>query len=116
MHFDEIIMMCGRVAEGIGVAIILFGTLIVLASHGIAVLRDRAARADHYRSMRRGIGKALLLGLEVLVAGDIIRTVALEPTLRAALTLGIIVIIRTFLSWSIELETDGRWPWQKESS
>ena len=115
MTFDELVVACGRLVEGVGVAIILFGTLAVLLRHGLEALRNRGGGGG-YRAGRRGIGKALLLGLEVLVAGDIIRTVAVEPTLAAATTLAVIVLIRTFLSWSIELETEGRWPWQKQPS
>jgi uncharacterized membrane protein len=62
------------------------------------------------------MGRAILLGLEVLVAADIISTVALEPTLDSVIVLGIIVLIRTFLSWSLALELDGRWPWQRCSA
>ena len=65
--------------------------------------------------MRATFGRSVLLGLEVLVAGDIIRTVAVEPTLENLLVLGLLVLIRTFLSWSLEVEIDGRWPWQAAS-
>jgi uncharacterized membrane protein len=58
------------------------------------------------------LGKALLLGLEILVAADIVRTVALEATLESILTLGLLVLVRTFLSWSLTVEIEGRWPWQ----
>ena len=61
---------------------------------------------------RATFGRSVLMGLEVLVAGDIIRTVAVDPTLENLLVLGLLVIIRTFLSWSLEVEIDGRWPWQ----
>ena len=66
--------------------------------------------------MRGQIGRTLLLGLEILVAADIIETVALDPTLEHIATLGLLVLVRTFLSWSIILELEGRWPWQKASS
>jgi len=58
------------------------------------------------------VGKALLLGLEILVAADIIRTVALEATLNSVIVLGLLVLIRTFLSWALVVEIEGRWPWQ----
>ena len=61
------------------------------------------------------LGRAILLGLELLVAADIIKTVAVTPTLESVLVLAIIVLIRTFLSWSLELEVSGRWPWQKRA-
>ena len=63
---------------------------------------------DHYRAQ---LGKALLLGLQLLVAADVVRTVALEPTLENVLVLGLLVLVRTFLSWSTVVEIEGRWPW-----
>lgn len=115
MSFDDLVVTAGRVVEGLGVAIILIGTLAVLVRYAVLAVQRGEDREEQYRRGRRGIGKALLLGLEVLVAGDIIRTVAVEPTLVAAASLAVIVLIRTFLSWSIELETEGRWPWQRSA-
>ena len=79
-------------------------------------LRDYWRRKDGglaYRVMRQSFGGAILLGLEILVAGDLIRTVAVAPTLDNVLVLGIIVLIRTFLSFSLEIEMDGVPPWRK---
>ncbi|MBI4673500.1 MAG: DUF1622 domain-containing protein [Chloroflexi bacterium] len=75
-------------------------------------------RADTgaYHTFKVRLGSGLLLGLEMLVAGDVIRTVALEPTLENVISLGVLVIIRTFLSWSLVVEIEGRWPWQKRPS
>jgi uncharacterized membrane protein len=67
---------------------------------------------DPYQLLKVSLGRALLLGLEILVAADIIRTVALEATLASVLVLGILVLIRTFLSWALVVEMEGRWPWQ----
>lgn len=67
---------------------------------------------DAYQALKAQLGKALLLGLEFLVAADIIRTVALEPNLGNVAILGLLVIVRTFLSWSLVVEIEGRWPWQ----
>ena len=67
---------------------------------------------DRYRQLRLRLGRSLLLGLEILVAADIVRTVALEATLESMLALALLVLIRTFLSWSLEVEIEGRWPWQ----
>jgi uncharacterized membrane protein len=76
-------------------------------------LREQIGYAyDLYKSQ---IGKGLLLGLEFLVAADIIRTVALEPTLRNVMILGLLVVVRTFLSWSIVVEVEGKWPWRGSS-
>ena len=72
----------------------------------------RVADVEAYKEYRHQLARALLLGLEILVAADIIRTVALEPTLRNVLVLGLLVIIRTFLSWGLVVEIEGRWPWQ----
>ena len=73
------------------------------------------ARSDTsaYLRLRHDLGRAILLGLEVLVAADIIRTVAFTPDLNGVIILAIIVAIRTFLSWSLGLELEGRWPWQR---
>ena len=68
---------------------------------------------DAYEQYKVHLGKALLLGLEFLVAADIIRTVALEPTLQNVVILGLLVVVRTFLSWSLVVEIEGRWPWQR---
>ncbi len=76
-------------------------------------LRGRPGRED-YRRYRQGIGRAILLGLELLVAGDIIRTVAVSPTYQSVGILAAIVAIRTFLSMSLEVELEGRWPWDRE--
>ena len=66
-----------------------------------------------YRGYRRSLGRAILLGLEFLVAGDIIYTVAVEPTFRSVGVLAVLVVIRSFLSAELELEINGRWPWQR---
>jgi uncharacterized membrane protein len=65
-----------------------------------------------YESYKQEMGRSLLLGLEFLVAGDVVRTVALEPTLTNVAVLGLLVLIRMFLSWSLAVEIEGRWPWQ----
>lgn len=75
---------------------------------------DRLERkpGSHYQSFRARLGSGLLLGLEILVAADVIRTVAFEPTLRSVAILGLLVVIRTFLSWALVVEIEERWPWQ----
>jgi uncharacterized membrane protein len=101
----------GRAVDVVGVATIVLG--IVIASV-VAVLDLRSDRSvDVYRRCRERIGRAILLGLEVLVAADIIRTVAVTPTFESAGVLAIIVAIRTFLSWSLSVELEGRWPWSR---
>ena len=71
-----------------------------------------AERGDPYRDLKGSLGRSMLLGLEILVAADIVRTVALETTLESVAVLGLLVLIRTFLSWSLEVEVSGHWPWQ----
>jgi uncharacterized membrane protein len=89
------------------VTVIVFGTLAYVAK-----IVARHADRGTYNEFRHKVGRALLLGLEILVAADIIRTVVLEPTLQNVLVLGLLVLIRTFLSWSLVLEIEERWPWQ----
>ncbi|MFF3916981.1 DUF1622 domain-containing protein [Streptomyces sp. NPDC001852] len=79
----------------------------------LAVIRISRRQADVYRGYRRRVGRSILLGLEFLVAGDIIRTVAVAPTYASVGVLAVIVGIRTFLSFSLELEITGQWPWQR---
>lgn len=97
--------------ELLAVVIIISAIVIATASY-LAVISARRADQTTYTQFRHGVGRALLLGLEILVAADIIRTVVLEPTLRNVLVLGLLVLIRTFLSWSLVLEIEERWPWQ----
>jgi uncharacterized membrane protein len=101
--------------ELIAVAILAGGVLGSLGRAGLRLLA-RDPWPAVYRGTRKGLGRVLLLGLEVLIAADIIATVALELTLANVASLGLVVLIRTFLSWAIEVETDGRWPWQAAPS
>ena len=95
--------------EMVGVAVIVLGSLAALLGFARHVRGDAT---DAYERLRSDLGRAILLGLELLVAADIIGTVAVEPTLEGVLVLGIIVLIRTFLSFSLEVEINGHWPWQ----
>lgn len=98
--------------EGVGIAIVVVGGVLALGTYLVSVA-GTGSREVAYRLLRRNLGRSILLGLEFLVAADIISTVLVTPTLTSALTLAIIVLIRTFLSWSLELEVEGRWPWQR---
>ncbi len=99
----------------------VFGILTIVVGIISATMRylkewaKPAPGTDPYRAYRSSIGRAILLGLELLVAADIINTVAIEPSLESLAVLAGIVAIRTFLSVSLEVEIDGRWPWQKDS-
>ncbi|MBS1692782.1 MAG: DUF1622 domain-containing protein [Actinobacteria bacterium] len=110
MGFVEVVETVGTVIDGVGVAIIAIGT--VWAS--VFALQRRLGReGDVYRRLRGDLGRTILLGLEFLVAADIIKTVAVTPDARSVAVLAGIVAIRTFLSFSLELEITGRWPWQQ---
>lgn len=118
MDLREIIEAAGRYMDMAGVAVMVIGAVvsIPLALRGFQPrgLPEGAETFSVYRSYRQLLGRSILLGLELLVAADIIRTVAVAPTYESVGVLAIIVLIRTFLSFSLELEITGRWPWQKE--
>ena len=100
-----------KIIEVGGVITILVGTILSL---GKFLLARQNGEKRSYKILRQELGKGILLGLEILVAADIIATVVTEPTMNKVLTLGVIVLIRTFLSLSIELEIEGRFPWQRK--
>ena len=118
MDFQHIIESVGRYMDFAGVAVMVVGAVvsIALALRGFQPRRmpPGSEPLSVYRSYRQLLGRSILLGLELLVAADIIRTVAVTPTFESVGVLAIIVLIRTFLSFSLELEITGRWPWQKE--
>jgi uncharacterized membrane protein len=97
----------GAGVDAVGVAVIVLGAV---GATVLAALRARRGREPIYRPYRRHLGRSILLGLEFLVAGDIIRTVAITPTFTSVGVLAVIVLIRTFLSFSLEMEITGRWP------
>ena len=112
MSFYEVIETVGKVIDGIGVAVIALGAIFA----GVVTVRKMLGRSgDSYRFFREQLGRSILLGLEFLVAADIIRTVALTPTWQSVVVLAGIVLIRTFLSFSLEVEISGRWPWQQRT-
>ncbi|MEJ8802644.1 DUF1622 domain-containing protein [Pontibacter sp. H249] len=98
-----------QVIEAIGVIIIALGAAIALLRFFVPIW-DSHPRS--YRQLRQDLGKAILLGLEIMVAADIIATVVTEPTMTKVLTLGLVVLIRTFLSLSLQVELEGKFPWQ----
>ena len=111
MTFIEAVELVGTIIDGVGVAVIAIGALV---SAAFALRRLRRRDGDTYWKFREQLGRSILLGLELLVAADIIKTVAVTPTWQSVAVLAGIVVIRTFLSWSLELEISGRWPWQKK--
>jgi uncharacterized membrane protein len=111
--FVEVIETVGKAIDASGVAVIVGGALLAVA---LTVTRRRQPQGTSYELFRRQLGRSILLGLEFLVAADIIRTVAVTPTGESVLVLAGIVLIRTFLSFSLQLEMTGGWPWQKRPS
>ncbi|HUR49994.1 MAG TPA: DUF1622 domain-containing protein [Acidimicrobiales bacterium] len=110
MSFGEAVEYVGKAIDVAGVAAIVIGSALATATF---VMHRRSTQAlSAYRTYRQALGRAILLGLEFLVAADIIRTVAIDPSFTSAGVLAVIVAIRTFLSMSLELEISGRWPWQ----
>ncbi len=98
-----------RALEVVGVVVIAMAFLHAMVR---AALHLGQKREDAYDRLRIYIGKALLLGLEFLVAADIIRTVTITPTLDSLLSLGLLIVVRIILGWSIAVEIEGCWPWQ----
>jgi uncharacterized membrane protein len=114
MDVRAVVDAVGLAVDGLGVGVIV--AAIVIA--GVAFARRLAADqpiSTSYRQLRQSIGRGILLGLELLVAGDIIRTVVVAPTFASVGVLAMIVAIRTFLSFSLDVELTGRWPWQGPS-
>jgi uncharacterized membrane protein len=112
MELHDIIATVADGLEAVGVALLPLGMLAAV----LRALRAVPDGASRWLRIRHDIGRTILLGLEVLIAADIVRTVAFTPTMDTVGTLAAIVAIRTFLSWTLALELDGRWPWQRSAS
>ncbi|HLG47666.1 MAG TPA: DUF1622 domain-containing protein [Reyranella sp.] len=115
MDIDHFAATAGKVVEWVGIGVLLIGAMIAAATFLARMLRRRPFRAA-YHDLRADLGRAILLGLEFLVIADIVGTVAIEPTLHNLTVLAVIVAIRTLLSFALELEVSGRWPWHKGQS
>ena len=111
MDFKHVVDLFGVGFELAGVAVLVIGVLQALVTYLITFFRQRDAPIA-YHDLRQKVGKSILLGLELLVAADIIRSVAIDPTFASVGVLGLIVAVRTFLSWSLEVEINEKWPWQ----
>lgn len=109
-HYIDFI---AKIVEVIGVLIMFFGLFFAFYR---GIRSTSGFNHDTYIEVRQTVGKSILLGLEVLIAADIMATVVTEPTLRSILVLGFIVLIRTFLSLSLQVELEGRFPWQSKES
>ena len=112
MTFTEVMDNVAKAFEGLGAAVLVLGLLLSLGISARDWRRTRQGRVA-YRTLKETFGGVLLLGLEILVAADLVRTVAVEPTLENVAILGLIVLIRTFLSFSLEIEIEGVPPWRR---
>ena len=113
ISFQTAVGVAAALAEACGVATILLGVAMAFPS---AVPSALQGSGDGEKRQRRRLGRALLIGLEFLVAADVIRSVAIAPTLDSVGVLAPVVMVRTFLNWTLELELEGRWPWQRDSA
>jgi len=112
MHFEDVMNTIVRAFEALGVAVLVVGTVIAFTRYLLDLLHDADRRAA-FVALRSQLGRSILLGLEVLVAADIVRTIVEVPSLQSAISLGIIVLVRIALSFAIDVEIDGVAPWKK---
>jgi|SRR6516165_8395465 uncharacterized membrane protein len=108
-HTLELIVSAFELA---GVAVLVVGAVLAFARYLVSLVRSRNGPAA-YRLLRLYLGRSIVVGLEILIAADIIRSVVVDPTFTSVGVLGLLVLVRTFLSWSLEVEIDGEWPWQR---
>jgi uncharacterized membrane protein len=104
--------------EFVGLAIDFTGVMAIALALLYAIYtfaRSNSNKSERVRQLRQNLGTGILIGLELLIAADIVRTVAVTPTLQSLAVLGLIVLIRTFLSMTLQVELDGRWPWRRKS-
>jgi uncharacterized membrane protein len=101
--------------EIVGAVVIVAGVLRIVITRGAVSFLFKLEKPGAYGSYKYQMGRSLLLGLDFLVAGDVVRTVALEPTLVNISVLALLVLVRTFLSWSLAVEIEGHWPWQSRA-
>ena len=114
VEFTSAVDDISRVVDGVGVAVIIIG--LVVATWAFLRAQGRPPTTPSaYRLFRQQVGKAILLGLEFLVAADIIRTVAVAPSFAGVGVLAVVVAVRTFLSFTLDVELEGRWPWQQRT-
>ena len=112
MSYDEFISDVVRVVEALGAAIMVVGGLVALVVYVVSVTHE-ATRHTAYQQLRESLARVILLGLEVLIIGDIVRTIIVDPTIESVTVLGMIVVIRIVLSFSLEVEVEGSWPWSR---
>lgn len=112
MSYEDTISDIVRVVEAVGAGIMVLGGLGAFLVFARQALKPETADGS-YERLRRNLGRSILLGLEVLIVADIVRTIIVDPTLESVAVLGIIVVIRIMLSFSLEVEMDGVWPWRR---
>ncbi len=112
MSYDHVISEVVKVVEAFGAAIMVLGGLSALLVFAFRAVRPETAH-ESYSELRQDLGRCILVGLEVLIIADIVRTIIVDPTLESVAVLGIIVVIRIILSFSLEVEIDGFWPWRR---
>ncbi|MCL2393330.1 MAG: DUF1622 domain-containing protein [Acidimicrobiaceae bacterium] len=115
MSFNHNVDDVVQVVEGVGVGILVVGGLFVLV-HSATMYITRVRHPNTYEYFRKRLGRIILLGLEVLIVADIIRTVIVDQTADSVAVLATIVLVRILLSWSLALEIDGVWPWRKHEA
>ena len=109
-HFEDWMERAVHGFEALGVLVLVIGSLAALARY-VTTMRDNPKAA--YQQLRQDLGRAILLGLEILIIADIILTITVEQTIESAATLGVVVLVRTFLSFSLEIELEGTPPWNR---
>ena len=112
MGYDHAIGEVVRVVEAVGAGIMVLGGLGAFIVFIVEALQAKTSR-EAYDRLRRSLGRSILLGLEVLIVADIVRTIIVDTTLESVGVLGIVVVIRIMLSFSLEVEIDGLWPWRR---
>jgi uncharacterized membrane protein len=112
MSYDESVSDIVKAVEAAGIAIMIVGGVGAFAAAVPAAL-DPTRRHGAYQLLRRNLGRAILLGLELLIMADIVRTLIVSPTFESVVVLGVIVVIRIVLSFSLEVEIEGVWPWNR---
>ncbi len=106
------IELIGTGFEIAGIFVLVLGSILAFGRYVVTLIRFRDGPAA-FRGLRLYLGRSIILGLELLIAADIIHSVAIDPTFASVGVLGLIVLVRTFLSWSLEVEINGEWPWQR---
>jgi uncharacterized membrane protein len=112
MDFDQIVSRVVQVVEAVGVVVLIVGAALALGGYLFDMARP-AERAGAYDALRRRLARVILLGLEILLLADIIRTIVVDQTPSSVLVLGVIVVIRIVLSFSLQVEIEGTWPWSR---